>query len=61
MSVQTEADVHLQKAREHVASAVTDLSFIVVEQCPGKDDLKPERYQAVTGSLMALLGIREKL
>jgi hypothetical protein len=45
MKIKTEADEHLDKARENIQEAITELSAILMDQCDGWDQYaEPFRY-----------------
>jgi hypothetical protein len=45
MILKTEADEHLDKARQNVQEAITELSAILIDQCGGWDQFaEPFRY-----------------
>lgn len=57
----TTADEHLEKAREDVQSAISNLSKIVVEQCSGHDEYRSGFRLKLQNQLSSLLLVREDL
>lgn len=61
MSVETEADRQRDKAQECVMDAVAALSEIVVKQCDGHDEWKPEYRAKLSDWFQRLLAIRDEM
>lgn len=61
MSVRTTADEKLDAAREAVQTALVALSDIIVDECYGHDEYKPEFRQQLGEAFGALLAVRGKL
>lgn len=62
MGVTTEADEHLDRAREAIQTAIVELSKIVIERkCWGHDEYNKAFKDAMTDSLHKLIDIREKI
>lgn len=60
MSVQTTADDHLDSAREHIASALEDLSEIIVKECWGHDDFNEEWRKKIHQTFQDLLKMKKR-
>jgi hypothetical protein len=61
MISKTEADEHLDKARNNVQEAITELSAILIDQCGGWDEYaEPFRY-IMFNALNDLKQIRDRL
>lgn len=60
MSVQTEADIKRDAAKEAIDEAIKALSGIVVDKCCGWEDYKPEYQGMLCGVLHELLVLERK-
>ena len=61
MEIKTEADEHLDKARENIQEAITELSAILMDQCDGWDQYaEPFRY-IMFNALNQLKTIKDQL
>ena len=60
MGVRTEADVHLDTAKDNINKAVTALAEIVVNGCWGSDEYSPEYCNEIEDIFNTLLKIRKK-
>jgi hypothetical protein len=61
MRSKTEADEHLDKARNNVQEAITELSAILIDQCGGWDEYaEPFRY-IMFNARNNLIKIRDEL
>jgi hypothetical protein len=57
----TEADEHLDKAKQNVQEAITELSAILIDQCSGWDEYsEPFRY-IMFNARNELIKIRDQL
>ncbi len=61
MSVRTTADDKLAEAREAVQTALVALSDIIVDECHGHDEYKPEFRQQLGEAFQELLVVRWKI
>ena len=61
MSVITQSDEELEKAKEAIQTAITALSKIVIERISGSEDFSDEYQATLRTTLMILLEVREKL
>lgn len=61
MSVDTEADENLAKAKMHIKEAVKALSSIVVDECEGYDEYNLECEDAFTSAFYTLCDMQKSL
>jgi hypothetical protein len=61
MSVRTQADECLDRAKSGINDSITDLSQIVINRVWGSDEYKPEYKKKIDDSLITLLKIRDDL
>jgi|WetSurMetagenome_2_1015567.scaffolds.fasta_scaffold790763_1 hypothetical protein len=61
MKIKTEADEHLDKAKENIQEAIAELSAILMDQCVGWDEYaEPFRY-IMFNALSQLKTIKDQL
>jgi hypothetical protein len=61
MSVHTEADERLDKARERIAAAVKNFGAIIVDQCWCHDEYRAEVRAKTDEAFMTLMRLRGEL
>lgn len=61
MAVETQADRKKESAIKHIKSAISDLSEIVVDQCPGSSDFKDTYLTKLRENFHKLLEVRDNL
>jgi hypothetical protein len=61
MGVITRADECLDEAREHIRKAIKCLSEIVVDECWGHDEFRPEFSAAIETAFVQLTAVRTHL
>lgn len=61
MSVITEADEHLDSAKEHVKLALQDLSKILIDGCLGHDEYKLSYKDKMREAMIDLMKVQDML
>jgi hypothetical protein len=61
MSVVTTADERLSSAQEHIVAAIGDLTDVVVNECWGHDDYRPDYTVGIREVLCRLIELKSKL
>lgn len=61
MGVRTTADEKLDRASEYIKAAATDLSALVIDECWGCDDYKPDYEATIREALNTLIELKGKL
>lgn len=61
MSVDTEADTHLDQASQCIQEAIKHLSALIVDRCGGHDEYRAEYIENLHQSYTKLIEINRKL